>query len=155
MLSRHEKKLMLFFGLAVFVGIHLLGLKLFLGFDQALEQGDGCLGVLVDPVGTDGQVFLRMHLPDLGRGGGQIAHVGLADPGRPGIPGGEGFHRAVLHALQRFWSGHGEQLHVPVWVHATGCEPVTDPEVLVGFWEGVAGTKLPTLFLAELLEEAR
>jgi len=35
MLSRHEKKLMLFFGLAVFAGIHLLGLKLFLSFDQA------------------------------------------------------------------------------------------------------------------------
>lgn len=35
MLSRHEKKLMLFFGLAVFVGIHLLGLKLFLSLDQA------------------------------------------------------------------------------------------------------------------------
>jgi len=35
MLTRHEKKLMLFFGLAVFVGIHLLGLKLFLSFDQA------------------------------------------------------------------------------------------------------------------------
>ena len=34
-LSRHEKKLMLFFGLAVLVGIHLLGLKLFLSFDQA------------------------------------------------------------------------------------------------------------------------
>ena len=34
MLSRHEKKLMLFFGLAVFVGIHLLGLKLFLSVDQ-------------------------------------------------------------------------------------------------------------------------
>jgi len=35
MLTRHEKKLMLFFGLAVFAGIHLLGLKLFLSFDQA------------------------------------------------------------------------------------------------------------------------
>ena len=35
MLSRHEKKLMLFFGLAVFVGIHLLGLKLFLSLDQS------------------------------------------------------------------------------------------------------------------------
>jgi len=35
MLTRHEKKLMLFFGLAVLVGIHLLGLKLFLSFDQA------------------------------------------------------------------------------------------------------------------------
>ena len=34
MLTRHEKKLMLFFGLAVFVGIHLLGLKLFLRVDQ-------------------------------------------------------------------------------------------------------------------------
>ena len=35
MLTRHEKKLMLFFGLAVFAGIHLLGLKFFLSFDQA------------------------------------------------------------------------------------------------------------------------
>jgi hypothetical protein len=35
MLTRHEKKLMLFFGLAVFAGVHLLGLKLFLSFDQA------------------------------------------------------------------------------------------------------------------------
>jgi len=35
MLSRHEKKLMLVFGLAVFLGIHLLGLKLFLSLDQA------------------------------------------------------------------------------------------------------------------------
>ena len=35
MLTRHEKKLMLFFGLAVFAGIHLLGLKLFLSLDQA------------------------------------------------------------------------------------------------------------------------
>jgi len=35
MLTRHEKKLMLFFGLAVFAGIHLLGLKLFLSIDQA------------------------------------------------------------------------------------------------------------------------
>jgi len=35
MLTRHEKKLMLFFVSAVFVGIHLLGLKLFLSFDQA------------------------------------------------------------------------------------------------------------------------
>ncbi|NCZ53047.1 MAG: hypothetical protein EBY81_04035 [Verrucomicrobia bacterium] len=35
MLTRHEKKLMLFFGLAVFAGIHLLGFKLFLSFDQA------------------------------------------------------------------------------------------------------------------------
>ena len=38
MLSRHEKKLMLFFGFAVFVGIHLLGLKLFLSLDQANQR---------------------------------------------------------------------------------------------------------------------
>ena len=35
MLSRHEKMLMLFFGLAVLLGIHLLGLKLFLSLHQA------------------------------------------------------------------------------------------------------------------------
>ena len=34
MLSRHEKKLMLFFGLAVFAGVHLLGLKFALSLDQ-------------------------------------------------------------------------------------------------------------------------
>ena len=126
-----------------------------LSFDQALEQGHGGLGVLVHPVRAHGEVFLRVRLPNLGGGGGQVTDVVLDDARRPGITGGEGLHRAVLHALQGFRCRHLQQFHRLVGVHPSGGEPVADPDLLVGLGEGVGGLEFAALLLAELVEEAR
>ena len=96
-----------------------------------------------------------MRFPDLGGGGGQVADVVLGDTHRPGITGGEGLHRAVLHALQGFRCRHLEQFYRLVGVDATGGQPVANPDLLVGLGEGVGSLEFAALLLAELVEEAR
>ena len=101
-----------------------------LRLDDGGGDGDGGVGMGVDPVRAHTKALLGMVHPHLAGGNGGVAQFLIHQLAIPRLAHAEGVHGVGLHVGHHLRRRHGDEIDILVGIDAARRQPVADPQIV-------------------------